>query len=332
MVCTYDTGRVNVRDSLLAALVAVIWGINFLVINAGMTDVPPLLFVALRFVAVIFPAIVFVPRPAAPWRVIIAVGTFMSLGQFGLLYLSLHAGMPPGLAALVLQAQVILTIVIAAGVLGERPGPLQIGGVVLGAVGLTVVALGRGAHVPALALLLCLAAALAWAVGNVVARGSGVKSGLSLTVWSALVVPVPMFALSLLVDGPSTVVAALAGIGWPAVLSTLYTAGLASLVGYAIFTGLLGRYPSATVVPWILLVPVVATTAAWLVLDQRPNAAETTGGVLLVVGALVATRSRRVARLIDSAGLDHQQSEGEGDQQPEHGQDAPTVRPGGQPR
>ncbi|UUZ58402.1 EamA family transporter [Nocardioides sp. B-3] len=54
------------RDSLLAALVATIWGFNFVVIDWGMTDVPPLLFVALRFTAVVLPAIFFIKRPDAP--------------------------------------------------------------------------------------------------------------------------------------------------------------------------------------------------------------------------------------------------------------------------
>ena len=106
---------VNLRDSLLAALVATIWGFNFVVIDWGMDGVPPLLFAAVRFTAVVFPAVFFVRRPDAPWRTIVAVGAFMSLGQFGFLYVAMDAGMPPGLAALVLQAQVIFTIVIAAG-------------------------------------------------------------------------------------------------------------------------------------------------------------------------------------------------------------------------
>src|SRR5688500_8620961 len=142
----------NRRDSLLAALVASIWGFNFVVIDWGMAGVPPLLFVAIRFTAVVLPAVFLVPRPTAPWRVVAAVGLFMSLGQFGLLYVSMDAGMPPGLAALVLQAQVIFTVLIAAGVLRELPTAAQVAGVGIGAVGLGVVALGRGGHVPALAL------------------------------------------------------------------------------------------------------------------------------------------------------------------------------------
>ncbi len=283
----------NRRDSLLAALVATIWGFNFVVIDWGMAGVPPLLFAAVRFTAVVVPAVFLVPRPAAPWRVVAAVGAFMSLGQFGLLYVSMDAGMPPGLAALVLQAQVIFTVLIAAGALREIPTSAQVAGVSIGAVGLGIVALGRGGHVPALALALCLLAALSWGVGNVVSRAAAVRGGLSLTVWSAVVVPAPLLGLSLVVDGPAAVGDALASFSWQAGVSTLYTAGLASLVGYGLFNTLLARNQASSVVPWVLLAPVVAMASAWALLHERPNVAETAGGLLLLVGVLVALRPTR---------------------------------------
>lgn len=285
--------RVNLRDSLLAALVATIWGFNFVVIDWGMEGVPPLLFAAIRFAVVVFPMVLLVGRPDVPWRVLAGIGVFMSLGQFGFLYVSMHAGMPPGLAALVLQAQVIFTILIAAGWLRELPTPGQVGGVLLGSLGLAVVAVGRGGHVTVLALVLCLLGALSWGIGNVLARAARVPGGLGLTVWSAVFVPVPLAALSLLLDGPAEVGAALAGFSWQAAASTAYTAVLASLVGYAVFNTLLARYPSSAVVPWVLLAPAVAMLSAWLLLDQRPNAAETLGGVLLLAGVLVALRPAR---------------------------------------
>ena len=290
----------SLRDSLLAALVATIWGFNFVVIDWGMDGVPPLVFVAIRFAAVVVPAVFLVARPAAPWRTVVAVGLFMSLGQFGFLYAAMDAGLNPGLAALVLQAQVIFTIVIAAGVLRERPNLAQVIGVAVGSVGLLVVGLGRGGDVTALALALCLLGALSWGIGNVVSRAAGVKAGLSLVVWSALVVPVPALLLSLAVDGPAAVADGFAAFGWEAALSTLYTAGLASLVGYSIFNALLARNESAYVVPWVLLAPVVAMASAWLLLDQVPNRGESLGGGLLVLGVLVAMRGgvRRAPRLV----------------------------------
>ncbi|UUZ58403.1 EamA family transporter [Nocardioides sp. B-3] len=185
---------------------------------------------------------------------------------------------------------------IAAGVLREIPTVARAAGVALGVVGLVVVALGRGGHVPLAALGLCLLGALSWGIGNVVARATKVPGGLSLTVWSAVVVPVPLLALSPVIDGPAAMTVAMVDFGWRAGLSTLYTAGLASLVGYGIFNSLLARWPSSAVVPWVLLAPVVAMASAWVILDQRPNAAEVGGGVLLLVGVPVALRPSGRAR------------------------------------
>lgn len=287
-----QTEDVSTRHALLAVLVATIWGFNFVVIEWGLGDgsVPPLLFVALRFAAVVVPAAFFVPRPQAPWRVVLSVGLFMSLGQFAFLYTAMDAGMPPGLAALVLQAQVLFTVVIAALWLGERPSARQLTGVLVGALGLVVVGVGRGGQVPLLALLLCLAGALSWGIGNVVSRRAGVTSGLSMAVWSSLVVPIPLLVLSCLLDGPEVVAQAALNLSWQAVVSTLYTAGLASLVGYSIFNGLLARYPASSVVPFILIAPPVAMVSAWALLGQSPNMAEMAGGAVVLVGVLVALR------------------------------------------
>ncbi|WP_018185593.1 EamA family transporter [Microbacterium sp. 77mftsu3.1] len=286
------------RDMLLAALVASLWGLNFVVIDWGMSGIPPLLFAAIRF-AVVALAVLVVPRPQTGWRVIVGVGLFMSLGQFALLYTSLALGLSPGLAALLMQAQAVFTIVIAAIALRERPSVMQVVGVGLGVVGLAIVALFRGGDAPVLAVCLALAAALSWAVGNVISRRAGVVTGvgrggtLSLTVWSSLVVPVPALALSFVIDGPAAIGAGLAAIGPQAVISTLYTAGLCTLFAYAVFNGLLGRNPSAAVVPWILLAPVVAMAAAALLLGEAPSIGEVVGGALLVAGVLVSGIRRR---------------------------------------
>lgn len=290
--------RMSTRHSLLAILVAVIWGFNFVVIDWGMASdgeapVPPVLFVALRFAAVVVPAAFFVPRPQVGWRTLVGVGTFMSLGQFALLYTSMDLGMPPGLAALVLQAQVLFTVLIASVWLREPPTLPQAAGVLLGAGGLVVVGIGRGGQIPLVALLLCLAGALSWGIGNVVSRRAGVRSGLSMAVWSSLVVPVPLVLLSLVLDGPATVLDAATHLGTEALLSTLYTAGLASLVGYSIFNGLLARYPASSVVPFVLIAPPVAMLSAWLLLDQVPNTAELVGGAIVLAGVLVAQRTVR---------------------------------------
>jgi O-acetylserine/cysteine efflux transporter len=279
--------------ALLASLTATIWGINFVVIDEGLGSVPPLTFAAIRFTLVALPAVFFVRRPAARFVDVALVGLFMSIGQFGLLYSALHLGMPPGLASLVLQAQVMLTVLIAALRLGERPRPKVVVGIAVGTVGLGVVALGRTGATPALALLLTLAAALSWALGNVASRRIRSASGLSLTVWSATVVPVPLLALSLLTDGPHAVTRSIEHLPVSALLSTAYTVVLASLVGYGIWNSLLARHPAALVAPFALLVPPVGIAAAWLVQGEQPGPAELVGGLLLLAGVAVTVRGNR---------------------------------------
>ena len=79
-------------------------------------------------------------------------------------------------------------------------------------------------------------------------------------------------------------------------LSTAYTAGLCSLVGYAVFNRLLSRHPSGKVVPWVLLAPVVAMASAWALLGEAPGTAALAGAALLVAGVLIAQGVIRLPR------------------------------------
>ena len=287
------------RHSLLALLVVVIWGLNFVVIDAGLVDVPPLVFLALRFIAVCIPAIFFVRPPKIGWRNIVLIGSFLSLGQFALLYLALALGMPPGLASLILQTQVIFSLVISALFLHERPTRRQLIGTIVGMLGLIVVIVGHSSAAPWLPLLVTLGSALSWAIGNVLARRSKAASGLGLVVWSGTVVPLPALALALVVESPPVVWDALSHLSLAAILSTLYTAVAASLVGYGIWNTLLARYPTSAVVPFTLLVPVVGIVAAWLVQGEVPGVLELLGGAVMLAGlaaAVVQWRSRSQGR------------------------------------
>jgi O-acetylserine/cysteine efflux transporter len=291
---------VSLKHSLLALLVVVIWGANFVVIDAGQEDVPPLLFLALRFLVVCLPAIFFLKPPPIGWRNIIAIGATLSLAQFALLYFALALGMPPGLASLLLQTQVIFSILVAALALGERPTRRQLAGAIIGMVGLMIVIVGHSQVAPWLPLVVTLLSALAWTVGNVLTRRSKARSGLSLVVWSGVVVPLPAFALSLVVDSPPVVWQALTSLSWIAIASTVYTAVFASLIGYGIWNSLLSRYPTSAVVPFTLLVPVVGIVTAWLVQGEVPTVAEFIGGAIMLGGlaaAIVQPRRRESARV-----------------------------------
>ncbi len=285
------------RHTLLALLVALIWGLNFVAIDFGLVDVPPLVFLALRFLLVSIPAVFFIKPPAIGWRNILAIGAFLSFGQFTLLYLALAIGMPAGLASLLLQTQIIFSVLISAIVLREKPTRRQLGGTIIGMIGLAVVIIGVGTSVPWLPLVVLLAAALSWAIGNVLSRRAKAASGLSLVVWSGLIVPLPSLALALIVDSPAVVLYAVTHLSLAAILSTVYTAVAASLIAYGIWNTLLAKYPTSAVVPFTLLVPVIGIVAAWAVQGETPTVSQLVGGAIMLGGLAAAVISRKPRKL-----------------------------------
>jgi O-acetylserine/cysteine efflux transporter len=158
------------QHTVLAVAVAIVWGVNFVIIHVGLESFPPLFFASIRFLFVAFPAVFLVGRPQVSWKVVLGVGAFMSAGQFGLLFTAIHIGLPAGLASLVLQVQAVFTIAFAVAFLGERPGRAQLVGAGVAVAGLGVIAAGRSAGVPLLALALCVAAGASWGTGNVIVR------------------------------------------------------------------------------------------------------------------------------------------------------------------
>jgi O-acetylserine/cysteine efflux transporter len=276
------------RHNLLAASVALLWGVNFVAIDVGLETFPPLLFVALRFALTAFPAVLLVRRPAAAVKWIVAVGFFLSVGQFGLLFVAIHMGMPAGLSSLVIQLQVVFTIALAVAFLGERPSRVQLCGAALAFAGLASIAAGRAQSVPLGAVLLVVGGAASWGLGNVCTRVAKPADGFAFLIWASLVGPIPLTGLSFAFEGSSAMAHAFSSLGWQALVSLLYIVVVATLFGFGAWTWLLGRYSASAVAPFSLLAPVAALVSTWLVRGERPTPAELAGGIVILVGLALA--------------------------------------------
>ena len=172
------------RHVAIATLVAVIWGINFVVIHVGLDSFPPCCsrrcgsaWSRWRCRSC--------RGPACPCATSSRSGVFLSAGQFGLLFLGIDRGMPAGLASLVLQLQAAFTVGLAVLLLGERPRPAQLAGGALALAGIGIIAAGRASAVPLGALALTIGAAFSWGARqrrHAQARGRRTRSGCSCTV------------------------------------------------------------------------------------------------------------------------------------------------------
>ncbi|WP_422845870.1 EamA family transporter [Acidovorax sp. M2(2025)] len=282
------------RGDLLRALaVVVIWGLNFVVMKWGLQGLSPMLLGALRFMAASLPFVLWVPRPALPWRYVVGYGLAQGLGQFGFLFLGLQWGMTAGMASVVMQTQAFFTLLLAAPLLGERAQPWQWWGLTLALGGLMTIGLAHGEGPGQMTLagfVLTLCAAFMWAVSNLVARRAaqaGAYAPFPFIVWSSLVPIVPFFALALATDGAPAVAAQLRGLNGASVLAVLYLALLATLLAYTLWTQLLQRHAAARVTPFSLLVPVVGLWAAWAFLGEAPAPLQWAGAVAVLGGLVV---------------------------------------------
>jgi O-acetylserine/cysteine efflux transporter len=299
---------VPTRHRLLAFVVAICWGLNFLAIDASLQHFPPFFLVALRFALIAVPTMLLVPVPQVPPRWLVGYGLGFGTFQFLFLYWGMAAGMPAGLSSLVLQASAPFTVLLASVFLRARLAPRAAFGVLVAATGLAVVGWqrldGPAAFAP---FVLVLAGALAWAVGNLCTAQAKAPNPLHLTLWMSVVPPLPMLALSLVVEGPGRIADSLTDWSSPDTVAALaglaYTIVIGTLLGSGIWSWLMARHPAGTVAPFSMLVPVVGMSAAWAVLGETVSRGEVAGAVLVVGGVLVASRPPRPAAPIAEAVL-----------------------------
>ncbi|WP_312956132.1 EamA family transporter [Pseudomonas songnenensis] len=275
------------RDLLLALVVIIVWGMNFVVIMIGLDDVPPMLLGALRFLLAAVPAVFFIKRPQVPLRWMLAYGLTISLGQFAFLFTAMKYGMPAGLASLVLQSQAFFTLFFAAMFLGERIRAANLLGLVIAACGLALIGAQSGLGMTLSGFVLTICAASMWALGNIVTRKVGKVNLVGLVVWGSLVPPLPFLVLSLWLEGPQVIETALRGIGWQTILVLAYLAFGATILGYGLWSRLLSRYPANQVAPFSLLVPVVGLTSASVLLGERLGTWQLGGALLVMIGLAV---------------------------------------------
>ncbi len=278
------------RDLALTLAIVALWGFSFVPIKLGLRELPPFALAAFRFLFAAVPLVFFIKPPQMPWRYVAAYGFAIGVCQFGLLFLGMKLGMPAGLSSLVIQVQIFFTIGLAIAFLGDRLHRQNLVGAAIATVGVVLLAAYKligGATATLIGFVLVLVAALAWAVGNVVAKraaGAHDDDMFALVVWSSLVPPLPLAALSYVFEGGVAAwdaVATASAFTWGCVL---FLAWGATLFGFASWAGLLHRYPTALISPFALLIPVSGLASGAIFLGESLAPLQMLGVVLIFAG------------------------------------------------
>ncbi|MDL2355594.1 MAG: EamA family transporter [Pseudomonadota bacterium] len=271
-------------DILIALGVVTIWGVNFVVIKIGLQHLPPILFTALRFLFAALPLVFFVKRPRTSVGLVLAYGMFQFALQFTLLFSGIKLGLPAGLASLVIQLQAFFTIGLAVLTLGERPKGVQLLGALVAFGGMALVALHLEGTATVIGFVLVVLAGVCWAVANITTKKMGQVDALSLVVWGSLVATPPLLLASWLVEGGAAWQLAAHNFNLTSLATVLFQAYPNTLLGFGIWSMLMRKYPTATVAPFSLLVPVAGMLSAAIVLGEALQWWKLAAGVLVLGG------------------------------------------------
>ena len=274
--------------------VYLIWGSTYLGIKLAGETIPPIFAASIRFIAAGALMAAFVAWRRG-WRLLLpGRRAFLSAAIVGVLLPSANGllfvaerHVPIGTASLVIGS-VPLWIVLLRVATGDRPTRRVLVAVVVGFVGLAILARpGGGTSLPWLGLVIC--SALAWALGSFLS--------------SRMTMPADTFAataLEMLVGGffllPFGLVFHGSGSLNPADYSNRSIAGwiylvlFGSLVGYTAYVWLLGHAPIGTVATYAYVNPVVAIILGAVFLSEAVTWTIVLGAAVILASVAVVIR------------------------------------------
>lgn len=291
-------------------VVYVVWGSTYLAIRFSVETMPPLLSAGGRFLAsgvLLCLAVLAFSGPRGfrmtrrQFGTAALVGVLLPAWGNGLVVVAeQHAA--SGLAALLIAA-VPLYVVLLRRLIGQRPPPVTLVGVLIGAVGLAVLLLGgpvAGAHGSAWwGPWLVLVAGFGWACGTVAGSRLPVPpnpltfSAVGMLIGGA-VLTVGGFAVGERVD-----VAAVSSTSW-------YGWGYLVLFGafaYSSYVYALRRLPVSTVATYAYVNPVIAVLLGVLLAAERFGPVQLVGGVVVVCAVVLVVRAEsKAARMAVTEG------------------------------
>ena len=276
----------------LAVLVAFIWGVNFTFIAWALESFPPLMLTALRFFFTAVPLVLFLKPPKFNRTLFIyAIGTFVM--QYAFVFTAMHLGASAGLTALLLQVQIFITVLLAYVILAEAVNPMQIMGMIVGVLGLGVIALNLGGDMPLIGFICILIAAIGWSFGNIASKQASMQqstsnistaspvnsnnkasnktsalSALALVVWGGLIACIILTLSSLLFENEAWQLATFTQASFKSWLSLGFIVYISTLIGFGLWAHLLAQNTASKVMPFALLVPVFGMVTSVLLLGE----------------------------------------------------------------
>lgn len=295
------SGTSRAALALCLGAVWVIWGSIYLAIRVVVQEVDPFQAMAQRFTvaSLLLAAIVVARRGPAGLRVTRAqLGALVLTGVLllgfgnGFQALALVKGLPSGVAALIVAAVPAWAVLLRLST-GDRPAPLTLVGVGLGFSGLALlVVLGRGVGdaLPMVAVVLCLASSLSWAVGSFLQGTLALpRDVVTIATYQQLVAAVCSTLLAL--GSRESFSVDYSGRAW---FAMGYLVVACSVLAFLAFAWLLTHVPLSLTATHAYVNPVVAVVLGSVVLSEPLGLPVLLGGGVVVTAVVLIVSAERL--------------------------------------
>ncbi|EKO3438719.1 EamA family transporter [Vibrio fluvialis] len=262
------------RDLLLIISVMAIWGFNFSMIKLGVSEMDPLLIAAARFFCATFPIIFFVRKPNVQWRYLMAYGLVFGTGIWGMASCSITFGLSSGMASVLLQTDVLTTVLVGVLLYKEVISARMAAGIVVSVVGLVVSIIYTNGNVTLAGVVFIMISAICWPLAGVIVRKSGTRSAFAFNIWGMLFAPLPLVALSVGMNGWDVLSTTYQQWNSNAWISVLFQAYPTTVFGYWVWNKMVLKYPMSQLAPMTLLVSVFALLSGYAIYDEQLSLAQ----------------------------------------------------------
>lgn len=272
------------RDVLILLLVVSGWAFNVIAMKLGLTELPPLFMLSLRFLLVALILVPFHPISARqlPWLLLLAF-TF-GFVHFGMMVLGMQSA-DAGSTAVLIQMGTPIAMLLAAVWLKEALTLKKVLGVLAAFIGVMVLA-GSPSLGNWHGTLMLLISASGWALSTILIKRVPAIKPLAMTGWISLLAIPMLAAASFSVEQHQLTL--LMQAGWRGWLGVIYSALGSSVLAYSLWYGLLKRYPANLILPWSLFSPALAVIMGSLILGEHLDEGKLAGAALIVGGILIA--------------------------------------------
>ena len=286
------------RASAILSLILVmgIWGSAFSVTKAAIAEVPPVLIAFLRFAlaAAILLSITLLRRGALPRMAKRQWGTVAAMGICGFTLFQAGANIAQTYttatqAAIIQSIIPVLTAILAALVLRERPSGRRVAGIALSLVGVLAVVLvaapSESGRSPLLGGAIMLGAVGMWPVYTVLAKRLAGADLLDVTAYSTAFGALFLLPLALIESG-GMALPAISARGW---LSIAYLGLMSSAMANLLYNRSLAHLEANQAATFINLVPIIGVVVAVLFLGEPLIGWQLAGGAVTLLGVWLAT-------------------------------------------